>query len=68
MLIVPSVTKEECLMSNREYKSDVFTMLMETPEDALEIYNVLNASHYDDPAQIRIMKLEKVRLYGKKKY
>ncbi len=46
-------------MSNREYKSDVFTMLVEIPEYALEIYNVLNASHYEDPSQIRIMRLEK---------
>ena len=45
--------------SNREYKSDVFTMLMEIPEYALEIYNVLNGSHYEDPSQIQIMKLEK---------
>lgn len=29
-------------MGNREYKSDVFAMLMEVPEYALEIYNVLN--------------------------
>ena len=47
------------MSSNREYKSDVFTMLMEIPEYALEIYNVLNASSYEDPTQIRIMKLEK---------
>lgn len=46
-------------MGNREYKSDVFAMLMVVPEYALEIYNVLNGSCYTDPAQIRIMKLEK---------
>ncbi|MCM1157958.1 MAG: hypothetical protein NC300_10710 [Bacteroidales bacterium] len=44
---------------NREYKSDVFSMLMEIPEYALDIYNVLNASHYKDSSLIRIMKLEK---------
>lgn len=47
------------MMGNREYKSDVFTMLMEVPEYALEIYNVLNGSHYTDPSQVHIMKLEK---------
>ena len=44
---------------NREYKSNVFSMLMEIPEYALEIYNVLNNTHYTDPSQIHIMKLEK---------
>ncbi|MDE6851590.1 MAG: hypothetical protein K2J67_03760 [Lachnospiraceae bacterium] len=44
---------------NREYKSDVFSMLMEVPDYALEVYNVLNGSHYTDPTQIQIMKLEK---------
>ncbi len=44
---------------NREYKSDLFSMLMEVPEYALEVYNVLNDSHYTDPTEIRIMKLEK---------
>lgn len=32
---------------------------MEVPGYALEIYNVLNGTHYDNPAQLRIMKLEK---------
>ncbi|MDE6568705.1 MAG: hypothetical protein K2K70_13385, partial [Lachnospiraceae bacterium] len=41
------------------YKSDVFSMLMGIPEYALEIYNVLNNTHYTDTSQIQIMKLEK---------
>ena len=47
------------MSNNREYKSDVFSMLMEVPEYVLEIYNVLNGSNYTDPALIHIMKLEK---------
>ena len=47
------------MKQNREYKSDVFSMLMEIPEYALEVYNVLNDSHYTDPSQIQIIKLEK---------
>lgn len=47
------------MSQNREYKSDLFSMLMEVPEYALEVYNVLNDSHYTDPSQILIMKLEK---------
>ncbi len=45
------------MSNNREYKSDVFSMLMEVPEYALEIYNVLNGSHYTDPTQIYILTL-----------
>ena len=47
------------MSQNREYKSDLFSMLMEVPKYALEVYNVLNDSHYTDPSQILIMKLEK---------
>ena len=31
---------------NREYKSDVFSMLMENKSYALEVYNALNHSDY----------------------
>ena len=44
---------------HREYKSNLFSMLMEVPEYALEVYNVLNGSLYSNPSQIQIMKLEK---------
>ncbi|MDE6567313.1 MAG: hypothetical protein K2K70_06240 [Lachnospiraceae bacterium] len=47
------------MCQNREYKSDLFSMLMDVPEYALEVYNVLNDSCYNDPSQIQIMKLEK---------
>lgn len=47
------------MSNNREYKSNVFSMLMEVPKYALEVYNVLNESHYTDPSQIQIKKLEK---------
>lgn len=47
------------MQNKREYKSDLFSMLMEVPEYALEVYNVLNDSHYTDLSQIQIMKLEK---------
>ena len=32
------------MAGNREYKSDVFSMLMEEPGNALEVYNALNHS------------------------
>ena len=42
---------------NREYKNDVFCMLMEEPEYALDVYNALNRSHYTDPLQVEIVTL-----------
>ena len=44
---------------NREVKSDVFSMLMENKEYALQVYNAVNDSDYDDPEQIEIYTLEK---------
>ena len=43
---------------NREYKSDVFSMLMDTPEYALEVYNALNNTHYNNPEDVQVKKLE----------
>ena len=44
---------------NREVKSDVFSMLMENKEYALQVYNAINDSDYDDPEQIEMCTLEK---------
>ena len=44
---------------NREFKSDVFSMLMENPKNALEVYNVLNNSSIEDPNLVDICTLEK---------
>ena len=44
---------------NREYKSDVFTMLMKYPEYALQVYNAINGSDYDDPSLVEIKTLER---------
>ena len=41
---------------NREFKSDVFSMLMEDKSYALEVFNVLNQSEYTDPEEIVIIK------------
>jgi len=46
-------------MSSREYKSDVFSMLMENKSYALEVYNALNGSHYENPDAVEIIQLEK---------
>lgn len=51
-------TVQEENKGNREYKSDVFSLLMEYPENALEVYNVLNHSEYTNPEDIEIIKLD----------
>ena len=38
--------EEKPMNENREYKSDVFSMLMENKSYALEVYNALNHSDY----------------------
>ena len=46
-------------MSNeRNYKSNVFVMLLEEKDRALELYNAVNDSDYDDPEQIVINTIE----------
>lgn len=47
------------MAGNREYKSDVFSMLMEDKENALQLYNALNDSDYDDPELVEIHTLDK---------
>ena len=47
------------MSGNREYKSDVFSMLLENPNNALQLYNALNESNYSDPEMIEIRTLDK---------
>lgn len=47
------------MAGNREYKSDVFGMLCEEPEYALEVYNALNQSDYRDPHLVEVCNLER---------
>ncbi len=44
---------------NREYKSDVFSMLMEDKRNALQVYNVLNGTDYTNPELVEIHTLDK---------
>lgn len=46
------------MSENREYKSAVFSMLMEDKANALQVYNALNGSSYDDPEKVEIVNLE----------
>ena len=47
------------MAGNREYKSDVFGMLMEEPGYALEVYNALNQSDYRNPGLVEVCNLER---------
>ena len=47
------------MKENREYKSDVFSMLMENKSYALEVYNALNHSDYKNPEEVEIIRLER---------
>ncbi|MCQ2506079.1 MAG: hypothetical protein MJ113_02760 [Lachnospiraceae bacterium] len=43
---------------NREYKSDVFCMLLEDPMNALSLYNAINGSHYTEPEMVEMKTLD----------
>jgi phage antirepressor YoqD-like protein len=47
------------MAGNREYKSDVFCMLMENKSNALQLYNAVNGSNYTDPELVEIKTLDK---------
>ncbi len=47
------------MTGNREYKSDVFSMLLEDKKNALLLYNALNDSDYTNPDDVEICTLEK---------
>ena len=43
---------------NREYKDRVFRMLLKEPKVALEVYNAMNGTSYDNPDELIITTLE----------
>ena len=43
---------------NREYKSDVFSMLLQDKKRAMEIYNAINGTDYDDPELVEMTTLD----------
>ena len=47
------------MAGNREYKSDVFSMLMEDRNNALQLYNAVNRSEYADPGIVQFHNLDK---------
>ena len=47
------------MAGNRQYKSDVFSMLLEDPQNALEVFNAVNGTDYDNPSKVEIYLLDK---------
>ncbi len=52
-------TNNSFFEGNREYKSDVFSMLMEDPQNVLAVYNAVNHSEYKDPGQVEMCRLDR---------
>lgn len=48
----------EGMAGNREYKSDVFSMLMQDKRRALELYNAINNTEYDNPDDVEMVTLD----------
>lgn len=46
------------MAGNREYKSDVFSMLMQDKRRALELYNAINNTEYDNPDDVEMVTLD----------
>ena len=51
---------------NREYKDRVFRMLLKDPRVALEVYNAMNGTSYDNPDELIITTLENAVYLGMK--
>lgn len=47
------------MTGNREYKSDVFSMLLEDPQNALDLYNAVNNSDYTDSNLVEMCTLDR---------
>lgn len=47
------------MKGNREYKSDVFSLLLKDQQNALDLYNAINHSDYTDPAMVEICTLDR---------
>ena len=45
-------------MANKEYKSNVFSMLLQDKKRAMEIYNAINGTDYDDPELVEMTTLD----------
>ena len=50
-------------MANKEYKSDVFSMLLQDKKRAMEIYNAINGTDYDDPELVEMTTLDDKKLF-----
>lgn len=51
-------TRRKLYGKQREYKSDVFSMLLQDKKRAMEIYNAINGTDYDDPELVEMTTLD----------
>ena len=51
---------------NRKYKDRLFRLVFEDRSDLLELYNAVNGSHYDNPADLEITTLDDAVYIGMK--
>ena len=49
--------------TNTKYKSTLFSTIFSDKVNALEMYNALNGTDYDNPEEITITTLKKCRIY-----
>lgn len=50
--------KTEAVKANRNYKDTLFRMLFREPEELLQLYNVVNGTHYTNAENLKIVTLE----------
>ena len=53
-----SQRNELSLKENRNYKDTLFRMIFREPRELLSLYNALNGTHYQNPADLEIVTLE----------
>ena len=49
---------KEGMLMVKEYKSNTFSLLIQEPKYALQVFNALNGTHYEDESEIQINMLE----------
>lgn len=49
---------QDIVITNRMYKSRIFTMIFQDKEKLLELYNAISGKHYTDPELLEINTLE----------
>lgn len=46
------------MADNKEYQNDVFSMLLEDPNNALTLYNAMNGTDYRDADMVEMCRID----------